>query len=184
MRDGRRKGNRFEVDLAYAISDWVAPNAMLGWAAASVLTGKPSPFRRRPADKDGMPTDWVGGRDLIHTPSVYFPFSVEAKCVEGWSMDVLFTKPTALVVGWWEQCVEQAAEIKLLPLLVMARARVEPVAVLRLADIREAFLPPSSNALVCALGKDYVIAVALETLMKVPPRRLKKLLPVSATTGG
>ena len=126
MVDGRRKGNAFEVEVAYAVSNWVRPVAD-GWESRDM----PPPFRRRPADKDSMPTDWLGGRDLIHRPDVFFPFSVECKKYADWSIDTLFLRPTKIQLGWWNQCVEQADDIGLAPLLILGRNNAPPCCILR-----------------------------------------------------
>lgn len=172
MVDGRRKGNGFEVEVAYAIADWLCPVSG-GWKAKDALP----PFRRRPADKDNMPTDWLGGRDLIHRPEVYFPFSVECKKYADWSIDTLFMKPTKVQLGWWTQCVQQADDIQLCPLLILGRNGMEPVCVLR-ADHWETLLGTAkwSRCAYTTLVHSNVVIVPFIDFRSVPPLWLPRMI--------
>lgn len=168
MVDGRRKGNAFEVDVAYILSDWVCPLAG-GWRASPMSP----PFRRMPADKDAYPTDWVGGRDIIHVPHVYFPFSIECKKQEGWTIDSLLAKKTKMLLSWWEQTVAQATKLGLHPMLILARNRVDTLVVFPLSIDPGLLRVPAY--LVTTFGEDSVRAMFLSDLVKCSPLLLHSI---------
>lgn len=167
MVDGRRKGNSFEVEMAYAFSNWVCPPTEGVWQK-----GDDIPFRRRPADKDAVPSDWVGGRDLMHHPQVRFPFSVECKNDERWTVDALFTAPTKVVLSWWAQCAAQAAQIGLRPLLILSRNRHPTMAVLAQEDAPLLSFGITPSIALFRLGEARVSMVPLADLFTVPAARL------------
>lgn len=181
MVDGRRKGNSFEVEVAYLVADWIVPLPE-GWEER----GSPPPFRRRPADKDSLPSNWLGGRDIMHHPEVWFPFSVECKNDEDWSVDTLFVRPRASNVRWWDQCCRQAVDIGLEPLLILARARAETMVVMqeRTHDLLGINM---GRYLRFSIGASTLRMFPLADLLRVPPKTLRRLgpyLPADAQTGG
>lgn len=181
MVDGRRKGNSFEVEVAYLVADWIVPVSG-GWKGQ----GAPPPFRRRPADKDSLPSDWVGGRDIMHHPRVWFPFSVECKNDEDWSIDTLFMRPRRSNVLWWEQCCHQAGAIGLVPLLLLGKARAESMAVL--SERAYAAMGLDVDRYVrFSIGGETLRLLPLEDLVLVAPKTLRRLTAMfspNAQTGG
>jgi hypothetical protein len=65
---------------------------------------------------------WKGKGDILHRPDVQFPFAVEVKFVQGWSLDGLYS-PDWIVWKWWGQAKYQAVESDLLPLLLFRKNR-------------------------------------------------------------
>jgi hypothetical protein len=113
----RRKGNEFENATARVLSQWVSPRHRDFYALCPVSK---LPFRRKPADNANIVTDWVGGWDLIHSPTVAFPYAVECKAVARCTLSQLDRAGKVGVWAWWQQAVEQAAALKLAPMLVFA----------------------------------------------------------------
>ena len=109
---GRKKGSKFERDIAKEISEWTGVE-----------------FKRTP-----MSGGWAKTGDI--TPKdpkamVDFPFSIECKNQEVFSSAMLMDcigkrKFNASIKSWWKQCTDDAKKAKKKPLLVMTRAR-EPV---------------------------------------------------------
>jgi hypothetical protein len=52
-----------------------------------------------------------------------FVFCVEAKCVEGWTIEGAVWSGGSVVWKWWEQAVRQAASVSRRPMLVFSRNR-------------------------------------------------------------
>jgi hypothetical protein len=99
--NGRRKGARAELDVAKKIGawwQWLEPKAEFhrtplsgGWA---------SPTARAEFKTSG---------DLV-TTATRFPFTVEVKAREGWSMENFFKGRPCPVWAWWNQAQAQARE--------------------------------------------------------------------------
>lgn len=58
----------------------------------------------------------------VSTPDPSFPFCVEGKNCEGWSLEKLLTAPKNDIYRWWKQTVLETPEGKI-PLLVFKRNR-------------------------------------------------------------
>lgn len=106
--NGRQKGATAERKLAKLFSAW--------WG---------SEFTRTPMS-GGFATarfreDWNAQGDLV-TPDKGFPFCVESKKVEGWTLEQLLTSNKTLVHKWWEQTVRESGS-NLTPLLVFTKNR-------------------------------------------------------------
>jgi hypothetical protein len=113
----RIKGNRFENTVARALSLWVTD----GKSYYETCPVEALLFRRKPADNDNIVTDWVGGWDLIHSPTLKFPFAVECKNDKRLTLRGVATWQKA-AQGMWAQCRLQAKKLKLEPLLVFKAA--------------------------------------------------------------
>lgn len=180
--DGRNKGNKFENEIAYAISDWVVPcpNAD-SWRQLQV---QHLPFRRRPAQCDDVATDWTGQRDLLHRPDVEFPFSIECKKIEGWTFDGLVgDNPGWMVWEWWAQTVRQARAALLYPLLVFSRNNRPPYVMISEVVLLWAkpHMPPTAPIVLAHAPDGPVAVMDLETLVRVPRSELSRLpLPQSS----
>lgn len=107
-KNSRTKGNRGELDVAKAFSDWCGELV-----------------RRTP-----MSGGWSNARfgvtaDLVCTKNA-FPFHVEVKHREGWTLDDLVTgvrrDHDKSIVQWWMQCTDSCPNGKM-PVLVFRRNR-------------------------------------------------------------
>jgi hypothetical protein len=106
-KNGRVKGSRAELAVAKLFSTW--------WGSDFARTPQSGGFRTRKFRED-----WNAEGDLV-TPDETFPFSVEVKCHEGWTLDNLLTgSDTTDLWCWWDQAIDQAGDIKQ-PLLVFKR---------------------------------------------------------------
>lgn len=102
--NGRTKGARNERELAKVFTEW--------WGEQFVRTPLSGGWAK---GKKSVSGDLVSKED-----NTKFPFSLEAKCVEGWTFDVLWN-PGSLIFKWWEQCLEDALNAGKIPLLVFKR---------------------------------------------------------------
>ncbi len=105
-KNGRSKGQRGERAVAKLFSKW--------WGAEFARTPMSGGFHT-PKFRE----DWNAEGDLV-TPDPDFPFSVECKWHEGWTLDKLITAPKCEIWDWWKQTKDQANEGKI-PLLVFKR---------------------------------------------------------------
>lgn len=111
-RMSKRKGNRFERNLAKIFSNWAG-----------------EPFRKVPTSgafpkqgELGVAARTVLAGDLIAPP--WFPFSVEAKNHKDYRLDDMLLEPGKYKIQeWWKQCCDDAESCGLKPLLVIKRAR-------------------------------------------------------------
>lgn len=63
--------------------------------------------------------DWNAAGDIV-TPDPTFPFCVEVKWVEGWTMEQLLRNDGTLVFKWWQQVIGECPPDKL-PILVFKK---------------------------------------------------------------
>lgn len=122
-RKSKRKGNNNERKLAEQFQTW--------WGEEGVT------FQRTPSS-GGWATkkareEFKTSGDVI-TSAVNFPFCIEAKKQEGWSLESLMTDNCEKVWKWWQQTVDETPN-NLTPLLVFARNRVKPMVMMRFADL-------------------------------------------------
>ena len=137
MTDSRIKGQRFMLGVSRALSTWVVgtdPKAKAGSL----------PFRPRETIREPAEGHWELKGDIRCRPDVYFPFSVECKKDESWSLEGLMEAPKCPVWKWWEQAKTQAAAgFSAIPLLIFSRNRRKNYVLMR-ANVHEWFaLKPS-----------------------------------------
>lgn len=132
MVNGRRKGNDFENEVCIALSRWVTPSSIPAKPKLADL-----PFRRRSTSIMPLAGHWDGAGDILHRPSLseLWPFCVECKHVEGWSLDGALSS-TWVVLEWWRQAERQARSVGLAPLLICGRNRRPSYAFLREGDVK------------------------------------------------
>lgn len=101
MVHGRNKGNRCEREVAGIIQTW--------WQRLD----KSAEFVRTPLSggwgNAKVRGDFRASGDLM-TTSKSFPFVVEVKAREGWSVNTLFDGKRSPVWGWWRQSIKAADE--------------------------------------------------------------------------
>lgn len=118
MVDGRRKGNDYENEVARVLSAWAALDSdMTNYQTCPVDRLL---FRRKPADNNNIVSDWKGGRDLIHAPTICFPFSIECKnWMVSFELSTLFRSRD--IWKWWQQTQDQAVAENQWPMLVFSK---------------------------------------------------------------
>lgn len=114
-RKSKRKGNKAERDIAKLFQEW--------WGVGT--------FVRTPSS-GGWAT--VAARETfrtcgdIITDQKDFPFTIENKAQEGWTLDQIFYNENALVIQWWKQTLSETPE-GMHPLLVIKRNRFKPLVI-------------------------------------------------------
>lgn len=100
-KNSRTKGNRAELDVAEAFSRW----------SGEVV-------RRTPGSGGWSNAKFGVTADLVCANKA-FPFHVEVKHREGWTLDDLVTgvrrEHDKSIVQWWKQCVESCPRLKSWP---------------------------------------------------------------------
>lgn len=131
MTDGNEKGARFTRDVCKKLERWAGTRF------------KPRPTIVEPID------GWVVKGDVACDARARFPFSVECKCIEGWSLDGLFEQPKWPVWAWWDQCIRQAdARESVHPLLIFSRARRKTYVLTRRSTVEWLKLQPAYGPIV------------------------------------
>jgi len=108
-KKARGKGQRGERILVKKFAEW--------WGSEFFRTPGSGSFATRGFSRKAM--DVAG--DIV-TLDESFPWCVESKNAEGWTLDNLFTEKQGLLRKWWQQAVDQCPDHKL-PLLVFTRNR-------------------------------------------------------------
>ena len=116
-KKSREKGVAFEREMAIAFTSW--------WGSA---------VRRMPLS-GAYGAEWNLAGDLMFvTP---FPFYVELKKRENWSLAHLMHEERGPVPGWWRTASAEALLAGQRPLLIVARNRREPLVLFRGRDVRD-----------------------------------------------
>ena len=106
--NSRDKGARGEGQVCALLKDW--------WKSDFARTPSSGGFKTKKFRED-----WNAEGDIV-TPDETFPFSVEVKWQEEWSLDQILTSPKTKFWDWWEQSKRETAEGKL-TLLVFKKNR-------------------------------------------------------------
>jgi hypothetical protein len=104
-KNSRAKGARGERAFARKFEEWWGTDFTRTPSSGGFATAK---FR----------DDWNAAGDLV-TPDPAFPFCVECKWVEGWTLEQLFN-PGCIIYSWWEQTKKETPDGKI-PLLVFKK---------------------------------------------------------------
>lgn len=161
-KKSKTKGAKYELDVSKLLTEW--------WGG-----GK---FSRVPAS-GGL--HWgddqrVAG-DIIPPPEADFPFVVECKKREGWTMEHIL-----LDIGqpreWWEQVVTDGRRVKLTPLMIFSRNRAKDFVMIPYnQSIFNMLVSYSNNVMITPitttnirdeLEEFYVIVTTYETFTQVP----------------
>lgn len=110
---GRNKGNAAEREIAKKIQEW--------WGSV-----EPSAKFMRSPGSGGWSTSEVRSEFKAHgdiiTTATRFPFSIEVKRREQWTLKQLIKyPPSGPVWGWWIQCQVDAIEAQKEPLMVFRK---------------------------------------------------------------
>lgn len=113
----RRKGSRGELEVAHIIKAWWAK---LEPAALFIRT----PLSGGWQHSSTAASHYNACGDIM-TTARYFPFCVEVKWREQWSVDSFLDGKPATPWGWWRQTVQAAAkQARHVPMMWMRRNRV------------------------------------------------------------
>lgn len=104
--NGRQKGNTAERKLAKLFSTWWGSEFTRTPMSGGFATAK---FRE----------DWNAAGDLV-TPDRTFPFCVESKKVEKWTLEQMLSSDRTQIHAWWAQTQKETPEGKI-PLLVFTK---------------------------------------------------------------
>lgn len=116
--NSRNKGGRGENQVCALLKKW--------WDADFARTPSSGGFKTKKFREE-----WNAEGDVV-TPDETFPFAVEVKWQEDWTLDQLLTAPKSKIWDWWEQAKRETAADKLTllvfkknnrPWLVMMRDR-------------------------------------------------------------
>lgn len=155
--NGRKKGQTAERKLAKLFSDWWGSEFARTPLSGGFATAK---FRE----------DWNAAGDLV-TPDKSFPFCVESKKVEGWTLEQMLTSDKTLIHKWWEQTVKETPDGRI-PLLVFTKNRAPLYAMIRTQDIPNYLYNSSSSMLglnfSTYMGGVHVIIFPLVDLLQTP----------------
>jgi len=150
MPNGYLKGQRYTRQICAALDHW-----------ARVPKGT---FRVRPTIVEPL-DGWAVKGDVVCAPGTRFPFVVECKNVEDWSLDALFDGHAADISSWWSQCVAQAEFNRGRPLLVFSRNRRPDYVMLRRKDCQWLrFKPTPCMEVPMAESKPLVVALLTQLI--------------------
>lgn len=149
----REKGKGYELKTAKLLSPW--------WGET---------FRRTPCSgalKWG--TDQGVAGDIVTPEGSLFPFSIECKHREGWSIEQLM-KGSAEIESWWSQCVTDSDRVGLKPLVIFHKNFSPNYAMIRTED----FMPilsykerlPITTMIINVVGKESRVIFILDEFIK------------------
>jgi len=168
MVNGRDKGNKYENAICLAFSRWLFPEL------PQTTRVERLPFRRRTTSVVPLDGHWHGAGDILHRPDLPhpWPFCVECKRVEGWTLDGSFAA-TWPVWSWWSQALAQARRVGRAPLLICGRNRRPDYVLLRLGDA--ICLALSRSVQLQRPGHPLVAVALLRDLTAVEPTLLSRV---------
>jgi hypothetical protein len=146
MVNSRRKGQTAERKLVKLFEAW--------WGAKFFRTPGSGAFATR--GFAGMDTTSMAG-DLI-TDDKTFPFCVESKKVEGWTLEQLLTSKKTHLHKWWEQAVNETPKGKI-PLLVFTKNHAPLYAMLRRTDVHLAVISAAAGAVFDTSVNDIPVSI-------------------------
>ena len=123
MKNPKTKGNGFERRVAKILSDWAGVKFMRTPASGAIHNFK---------DKRVV-------SDIVAPLSVgNFPFSIECKKVEcSWELSSIIEGTSQTLKDHWKQCVQDAEQENLIPLLVFNKNFREIYAILKQSDLEK-----------------------------------------------
>lgn len=107
-RGARAKGSGYELKIAKEFSKW--------WEGQ---------FARTPGSGSlHWGSDQRIAGDIVPPQGMDFPFVIECKKHEGWTLENVFLN-TGEPKDWWSQVVTDARRVKLIPMLIFSRNRAK-----------------------------------------------------------
>lgn len=107
---GNLKGSRGELEVAKLLAGWWCP-------FEPVVEDKDVQFVRTPGSGGWLHADGFNACGDIMTNSKRFPFSVEVKREQAWSMQWMLDGKASPVWAWWRQCQRDAERASREPML-------------------------------------------------------------------
>lgn len=154
MVNGRRKGQSAERKLVKLFGTW--------WGSSFFRTPGSGAFATR--GFAGLDTTSMAG-DLV-TPDPSFPFCVESKKVEGWTLEQMLTSDKTHMHKWWAQTVDETPVNKI-PVLVFTKNRSPLFVMMRTSDLHLSIRLHAAGAIFdTAIGECPVSVFALDHLFK------------------
>lgn len=152
--NGRQKGSTAERKLAKLFQGWWGSSFARTPMSGGFATAK---FR----------DDWNAAGDLV-TPDRTFPFCVESKKVEKWTLEQLLTSDKTHIHKWWAQTLDETPSGKI-PLLVFTKNHAPLYAMM----FTEQMHSELKNAIACrfdtVVNTCEVSIFALDALFKTLP---------------
>ena len=151
--NGRKKGQTAERKLAKLFSVWWGSDFARTPLSGGFATAK---FRE----------DWNAAGDLV-TPDETFPFCVESKKVEGWTLEQMLTSDRTHIHKWWQQTLSETPVNKI-PLLVFTKNRAPLYVMMCVSDIPAALydsLDPHFRTTLKTIDTRELIIFALPLLL-------------------
>lgn len=152
--NSRRKGQSAERKLVKLFEAW--------WGSKFFRTPGSGAFATR--GFAGVDTSSMAG-DLV-TPDPSFPFCVESKKVEGWTLEQMLSSDKTHIHKWWDQAVRETPKGKI-PLLVFTKNHAPLYAMMRKDDMTGGLdlLTFLSSGFQCTLNSEIVRIFSLSHLL-------------------
>lgn len=112
-KKSKRKGSSFELKTAKQFQEW--------WGKGEFCRSPGSGGWGRPQHKQGF----NASGDII-TTNRDFPWCIECKHQEGWTLDQLLLNEGCIIWSWWDQAKDETPD-DLEPLLIFKKNRQEPM---------------------------------------------------------
>jgi len=96
-----------------------------------------------------------------------FPWSVECKAQEGWTLDSMFVGRFKLLEFWWEQTCRDAEKVKKRPMLVFTRNFAPVYILVRSLDTVLEVVPVTINRCIIRLCEDGVTICIFEQFLEL-----------------
>jgi hypothetical protein len=152
MVNSRRKGQTAERKLVKLFEAW--------WGSKFFRTPGSGAFATR--GFVGVDTTQLSG-DLV-TTDTQFPFCVESKKVEGWTLEQMLSSTSTKIHSWWEQTTRETPAGKI-PLLVFTKNHAPLYAMMLRRDV-EAYLNFFPSSFETRLDGEPVVIFMLDQLFK------------------
>ena len=119
-KKSKRKGSSQELKLVKLFQSW--------WGKGEWARSPGSGGWGRPQNREGF----RAAGDVI-TTAKDFPWCIEAKHVEGWTLDQLLLNEGCIIHSWWQQAVEETPE-SLRTILVFKKNRQQEMVMVLSSD--------------------------------------------------
>lgn len=156
----KNKGNNAERAVAKLFQEW--------WSPTKEFT-----FQRTPSSGGwGQKAQFNTFGDIVCSDAS-FPFTIEIKCQEAWSLDQLLTSDKGPINKYWKQTVSETQEGKI-PLLVMRQNHKEWLCIVPWENFPEqAVAEQRPKTFQAYIDNDYVLIMSLKTFMTAIPSTIK-----------
>lgn len=155
MFGSRPKGSRAELEIAKLFALWwqqLEPGCVFARTPGSGAWGR-----------GAARADFKAGGDLT-TTAKRFPWCVEVKRREGWSLPVLLAGRASPVWDWWEQTTTAATEGNLAPLMVFRKNETRADQIKRAALVAQGVTGPGAT-----VPEWFVMTLGTDSIMRLRP---------------